>query len=64
MIVTADKNICYQQNLAGRKIAIVVLPSGQWPDVQKQLLEIVEAIDEAVPGSYTETPLRPIRRSK
>ena len=27
MLITADKNLRYQQNLAGRKIAIVVLPT-------------------------------------
>lgn len=29
VLVTADRNLSYQQNLRGRSIAIVVLPSGQ-----------------------------------
>ena len=31
VLVTADKNLCYQQNLTGRKIAIVVLGHPPWP---------------------------------
>jgi len=31
VFVTADKNMRYQQNLTGRKIAIVVLSTPQWP---------------------------------
>lgn len=31
LLLTTDKNIRYQQNLAGRKISIVVLGNSQWP---------------------------------
>jgi uncharacterized protein (DUF433 family) len=31
VFVTADKNMRYQQNLAGRRIALVVLGTPQWP---------------------------------
>ena len=34
IIVTADKNIHYQQNLTSRKIALVVLEHSQWPMVK------------------------------
>lgn len=34
VLLTADKNIRYQQNLSGRKIAIVVLGTPQWPVVR------------------------------
>ena len=30
LLVTADRNMGYQQNLTGRKIAIVVLGKGRW----------------------------------
>jgi hypothetical protein len=59
VMVTADTNIRYQQNLAGRRIALVVLPSGRWPAVKDQLDEAVAAVDQAVPGSYQEVPFRP-----
>ena len=31
LLVTTDKNIQYQQNLIGRKIALLVLGNSQWP---------------------------------
>jgi hypothetical protein len=31
VLVTADRNLAYQQNLKDRKLAIVVLPSGNGP---------------------------------
>jgi len=34
VFLTADKNIQYQQNLAGRRIAVVVLSIPQWPLVK------------------------------
>jgi hypothetical protein len=43
VLVTTDKNIRYQQNLAGRRIAIVVLGKARWrlirpPCLRKWLL--------------------------
>lgn len=52
LLLTSDKNIRYQQNLSGRKIAIVVLGNQQWPDVKLHLARIVEAVNTASPGSY------------
>jgi hypothetical protein len=54
VVLTTDKNMRYQQNLAGRKIAVVVLGLQQWPDLRPHVQRIVEAIKTAAPGSYTE----------
>jgi hypothetical protein len=54
VFVTADKNIRYQQKLAGRRIALVVLGTPQWPIVKLHLEKIAAAITAATPGSYTE----------
>jgi hypothetical protein len=54
VLLTTDKNMRYQQNLAGRKIGVVVLGLQQWPDLRPYVQRIVEAIKKAVPGSYTE----------
>jgi predicted nuclease of predicted toxin-antitoxin system len=61
VFVTSDKNIRYQQNLIGRKIAIVVLGQGQWPLVKHRTAQIAAAVDAATPGSYqeVEVPYRP-----
>lgn len=61
LILTTDKNMRYQQNLAGRQIAIVVLGNQQWPDVRLHLERIAVAVNVAKPGSYAEVdiPHRP-----
>ena len=42
VVVTADQNIVYQQNLKGRRIAIVVLGSNIWPIVRGHEAKIAE----------------------
>jgi hypothetical protein len=61
ILLTTDKNMRYQQNLVGRKIAVVVLGQQQWPSLRPHVHRIAEAIKMAVPGSYTEVdfPIKP-----
>ena len=51
VFVTANKNIQYQQNLSGRKIAVVVLSTPQWPLVRLHTDKIAAAVNAAAPGS-------------
>ena len=53
VLVTTDKNLRYQQNLAGRGIAVVVLGKGRWRVIKPMLTEVVAAITAAKPGSFT-----------
>jgi len=57
VLITADKNIRYQQNLAGRNIAILVLGNAQWPVLRGYVERVVSAVDAATPGSYTEVEI-------
>jgi hypothetical protein len=61
LFLTADKNIRYQQNLSGRKIALVVLGNSPWQLVLLHIAEIVAAVNAATPGSFVEVeiPLPP-----
>jgi predicted nuclease of predicted toxin-antitoxin system len=54
VMVTADKNIRYQQNLETRKIALVVLENSQWPMVKLVAEKIAVAVNAAQPGSHVE----------
>jgi hypothetical protein len=54
LMVTTDKNIRYQQNLEGRKLALIVLQHSQWPMVKLVTAKIVAAVNAATPGSYLE----------
>jgi hypothetical protein len=57
VFLTADKNIQYQQNLVGRRIAVVALSTPQWPLVRLHTTEIAAAVNAAAPGSYVEVQI-------
>jgi len=57
ILVTADKNIRYQQNLADRAIAVVILGNAQWPVLRRHVDRVVAALNGATPGSYTEVQI-------
>jgi hypothetical protein len=57
VLLTTDKGIRYQQNLKGRKIAIVVLGNSTWRIVRTHLDRIACVVDEAKPGSYAEVDI-------
>ncbi len=61
VMVTSDQNIRYQQNLMGRKLALVVLGSNIWPVVRQYSAAITAKVDAATSGSYNfiEMPLPP-----
>jgi hypothetical protein len=61
VMITSDQSIRYQQNLTGRKLALVVLGSNIWPVVQKHAAAIAASVDAATTGSYhfVEMPLPP-----
>jgi hypothetical protein len=40
LFITADKNLRYQQNLSGRKIAIIELPTPDWSVIKKMEQQI------------------------
>lgn len=61
VMITADQNIAYQQNLIGRRLALVVLGSNLWPLVRDHETAIATTVDAASPGGYDfiEMPLPP-----
>ena len=58
VLLTTDQRIRYQQNLANRQIAIVVLTgTTRWTRVRLHLDRIAVAVNAATPGSYTEVAI-------
>jgi hypothetical protein len=57
VFLTPDKNIRYQQNLAIRTIAIVVLGNPQWPALRQHVDRVVAAVNDARPGTYVEVEI-------
>jgi hypothetical protein len=53
LLLTVDKNMVYQQNLTGRKIAIVALSRNKWSLIEQALDRIANAVNAAKAGSYT-----------
>jgi len=54
VLVTTDQNLRYQQNLTGRKIAIVVLSTTSWPRIERAVERVAKAVDSTVSGGYFE----------
>jgi hypothetical protein len=59
VLLTTDKNMRYQQNLKGRKIAFVVIGNQQWPTLRRYVEMVVLAVNTATPGSYAEVDIPP-----
>jgi hypothetical protein len=55
--VTADQSLKYQQNLTGRRLAILGLSTNRWPRLKSKATEITTAIQALRPGDYVELPV-------
>ena len=54
VLITTDQNVRYQQSLAGRRLALVVLQSTSWPRIRTRVAAIQAVLDAIVPGTYHE----------
>jgi hypothetical protein len=65
VLLTCDQNIRHQQNLTGRKLALVILTSNLWPSVLNCGSAIDLAVENATRGSYQTitVPLPPLPRN-
>lgn len=53
VMVTADQNLSYQQNMKGRKLALVVLSTPNKTRVLANVTRILAAVDEVETGGYS-----------
>ena len=54
LFITTDQNLRYQQNLVGRRLAILVLPTTRWPIIQRHVADITAAVGAIRPGEFNE----------
>jgi hypothetical protein len=54
VFITTDQNLRYQQNLGGRRLAILVLPTTSWPEIQKHTNKIAATVAALKPGDFIE----------
>lgn len=57
VLVTTDSNLRYQQNLAARRIAVVVLSTTSWPRIRVVVEQVASAVNSASVGSYVEVSI-------
>ena len=54
LLITTDQQLRHQQNLSGRRLAILVLRSTSWPRIQAQVAAIRGTLGRMQPGEYQE----------
>lgn len=54
LFLTTDQNLRNQQNLSNRRIAILVLPTTRWPQIQQRAGDVLAAVGSIEPGGYLE----------
>ena len=53
-LITTDRNLKHQQDLRGRKLAILVLPTTSWPKIRQHAKNVSAAVNSLKPGEYRE----------
>lgn len=51
-LISTDQNLKHQQNLGGRQLAILVLPTNDWPTLRAQAEKIATKVAELKPGDF------------
>lgn len=54
LFITTDQQLRYQQNLAGRQLAVLVLLTTSWPRMRSSVAQIQGAVEKIKPGEYLE----------
>lgn len=54
VFVTTDQNLRFQQNLSGKRLAILVLPTTSWPKLRSYATSIAAAVATLRPGELLE----------
>jgi hypothetical protein len=62
-IITTDQNLRYQQNLEGRRLAILVLLTTDWRLIRQHTDYVVAAVAGIARGTYVELPFPPTKRT-
>lgn len=58
-LITTDKNLRHQQNLSGRRLAILVLSTTSWPRISRHVGLVVAAVNALRPGDFRELIIPP-----
>src|SRR6266446_1623922 len=53
-LISTDQNLKFQQKVVGRKLAILVLPTNDWPAIRSKAVEIAARVATLKPGDFVE----------
>jgi hypothetical protein len=53
VLLTGDKTLHHEQNMEGRRIALVLLSAVSWAVIEPHVAKILAAVADATPGSFT-----------
>jgi hypothetical protein len=56
VLITNDKRMSYQQNLARRNLSVIALPTNRYPDVLALIPQIIAALATLEPKQFLELP--------
>ena len=54
LLITTDQQLRYQQNLAVRKLSVLVLMTTSWPRIRDHLTRIIDVLSQIKSGDYRE----------
>ena len=54
VFITTDQNLKYQQKVVGRKLAVLVLPTNDWPTIRLKAGDIAVQAAALKPGDFVE----------
>lgn len=57
VFVTTDQNLRHQQNLSGRQLAILILPTTSWPKIRARAKQVISAVNALRPGDVVDLNL-------
>jgi hypothetical protein len=57
--ISTDQGLRHQQNLSGRRLAILVLLTTSWPRIERHVSYVIAAVNALKPGDYRELDFPP-----
>jgi hypothetical protein len=54
VLITTDRNMRYQQNIEGRRLAVLTLSCQQWPELEPHVQLVMDELHSIKPGTFVE----------
>ena len=54
LFITTDRNLRNQQDLSRWQLAVIVVPTTRWPQIQRHAADVLATLASIQPGEYRE----------